>query len=318
MRASRALEQARGLFTHADFAGCVSTLSISEQELGRHLYEADPEEAELGYHLLARVNLWLGTCQWAAGDTQTAAAAFVRSAQLPSGPAPDPKLLPPALIQAYRLALAAPRQDLSCTLMPPLVPDQVLVDGKGPTMDGATLRVPSGTHYLTLRPRCASGQVGCEGRVGQPIGRSLRLEALPPDCMVQSPASELPSRPVCVSPAEASDPLFVEAVTVRARVGSVIVAALHEGRLSLRLMRRGRSAFSRQLVSTLDEDPLERALARGLRLLLASEDPLPSPAPTPWYRHWWVWTLAGAVLVITATTVALAAQNDRVTVVFGP
>ena len=317
VRAARALTRARKLYTRANFAGCVSLLSITEQELGLQLADSQGGALLRAHQLLARVNLWLGICQWAAGDPQTAASSFVRSSQLPGSPVPDPRLLPPAVVRAYRASVVAPRQQVSCQLVPPLTPAQVQVNGKGPVVLKGRVLVPVGTHYLVLTLPPAQQTADRRDRL------SLRLQASAPGCKVQLPPVATRGAAIsCVNPKEASDPLFVAAVTGEAAAAGSLVVSQQNGRLAMRLLRQGRVEFERQLMVKVgpQKRPAE-VIAHSMRLLLAG-DPRPRTVTTTrengWYTKWWIWALVGTAVVVTTTTAIVASKNDRVKVVFGP
>jgi len=326
VRAVRALEQARQLYTRTDFSGCIALLSITEQELGRSLTDVDADRQRRAHELLARVNLWLGICQWAAGDPQTAAASFVRSAQLPSSALPDPKQLPPELVEAYRTAVAAPREEMSCAVEPPLTAEHLEVDGKRPPLTGNAFRIPAGTHYLALKIPCAPAAGGDCASLQQRLGpegmRSLRLEAGALRCRVALPPVPAAARIACASLGEAKDASFVAELAREAGAGGVLGVAVARGRLAMRLLRGG-SVFSRQLVTQLEgtETP-SRVVARSIDLLLRDEPPPPPPPPPArrrWYEQWWLWTIVGAGVVATVTAASVVATRPRdYKVVFGP
>ena len=333
-RAMRSLVLARRLFTRANFPGCISLLSITEQEMGRNLTDDEPAFLERSHRLLAAVNLWLGICQWAAGDPQTAAASFVRSAQLPSRPAPDPNLLPPALIKAYREAIAAPRPDVMCKVDPPIRVAQLQIDGRRPLSAGSEFRVSVGTHYLALTVRCPSTSPGEECRAlqeqrdGQGI-RSFRLEATSLHCHVELPVAIPSTNITCATLSEARDAKFVASLTKEAGAGGTLVVSLTERRIELGLCPvarttdsspPARAAFSRQLVAQLDQQETpSRVVARSLDLLL-SREPRPGvkPAMSSWYEKWWIWALLGAGVAVTTTAAVVATRSDNIKVVFGP
>ena len=314
VRAGQALRRARGLYTRANFEGCVALLSITEQELGLHLADHRGARQQEAHRLLARVNLWLGICQWAAGDPQTAAVAFVRSSQLPGSPVPDPRLLPPGVVRAYRDAVVAPRQQVGCQVLSPLTPQMVQVNGHGPVVQGKEVLVPTGTHYLVLAvPGSKYGK------------RSLRLQASSLRCRVQIPASRPARTRTCVSLKEATDSAFAARITEETGAAGSLVVSLNGGRLALRLHRRQSGAvFERQLMVQVgaSSGPAEAALARSMRLLLAGGTRPATPPPPGsvdrWYTRWWVWALVGTAVAVTATSAILASQSDRVKVVFGP
>lgn len=313
-RAARALDAARRLYTRTDFAGCIALLSITEQELGRSLADEDAA-LQRAHALLAQVNLWLGVCQWAAGDPQTAATAFVRSAQLPTRPAPDPRLLPPELVEAHRIAVSAPRPETSCEVEPPLRGEQLLVDGREPVVEGQRFRTSAGTHYLTIRVRCSDGAGDCtalQRRIGAEGMRSLRLEAGTLRCRVQVPSIPAPSRVTCAASSEASAPALVAALTRESGAGFALIAAVDDGKIALRLLRAGGEGFSRQLVSELEGEAPRAALERNLPLVLGARPaaPVRRPERKAWYERWWVWTVAGAVMAGTATAISVAATRS--------
>ncbi|PID39064.1 MAG: hypothetical protein CSA65_07265 [Proteobacteria bacterium] len=344
-RATAALARSRKLFLRTNFAGCVSLLSITEQELGRQIADTDETRSQRAHRLLADVNLWLGVCQWSAGDPQAAAASFVRSAQLPSSPLPDGGLLPPALVRAYRKAVRRPRQQVACRLDAPLTADALLVDGKGPTVRGGALQIAAGTHYVVLGA-CDDKQPTCKtlrARLGGT--RAMRLEARPLGCAVQ-----LPGRPSeqalvhCISHREAADARFVGGVLREASASLALVASvrLRPDRFVLRLLpKRGALspsgsqgaalAFTRQLSAAFDGGKGARGvtLERAAGLLLSElgdggKGRTMSPRESklagapPWYRRWWVWAAIGVAAVVTTTLVALSARSDTTRVVFGP
>jgi len=342
VRAARALAEARRLYTRTNFTGCISLLSISELELGRGLADPDPALRQRAHQLLSRVLLWLGICQWASGEPQAAAASFVRSAQLPSSPSPDPQLLPPELVAAYRAAVAAPRQQVSCQLDPPLAAEGLLVDGKGPTVEGnatsvdggaggGVITVPAGSHYLVLSATCGDTPECRRFRSGLgPLGmRSLRLEATPQRCRIQLPAVQPASQLTCVNIAESDDAGFVAGITKETGADRTLVVAQTGRRVALRLHQAGTTSFHHQVVSNLNEGETPGQLvSRSAPLLLGAEggtvvEP-PPPPPNgggpggPWYTKWWVWTAVGtAAAAIIAVTVVATASSD-VRVVFGP
>jgi hypothetical protein len=324
VRARRALEQARQLYTRTDFSGCISLLSITEQELGRSLADTSAPRERQAHDLLARVNLWLGICQWAAGDPQTAAAAFVRATQLPGNPAPDPKLLPPELIEAHRAATAAPRQEMTCDVEAPLAPEHLLVDGRRPALVGSTFRVSAGTHYLALKVVCAAGRPECarlQDRLGPEGMRSLRLEAGPLRCRVAFPPVPAIARVTCASLEEAKDSTFVAELGREADAAGTLVVAVSKGSVALRLQRGTAAVFSRQLVTQLEGlDTPSRIAARSVDLLLSGAPPRPPPPPPPrWYERWWVWAVVGAAVVATTSAaVAVGTRSHEARVVFGP
>ena len=313
VRAGRALSRSRDLYTRANFAGCVALLSITEQELGLHLADHRSAPQQEAHRLLAQVNLWLGICQWAAGDPQTAAISFVRSSQLPGSPVPDPRLLPPAVVRAYRNAVVAPRQQVGCEVLPPLTPDMVQVNGRGPVVQGKSVLVPTGTHYLVL------------ALPGHPPGkRSLRLQASSSRCKVQVPTTRPAGTRTCVSLKEASDPTFIARITTETGAAGSLVVSLDGDRLALRLHQKGKAVFERQLMVQVDasKGPAEVVVARSMRLLLLGgarpAAPPPNSSDDDWYTKWWVWALVGTAVAVTATTAIVASQSDRVKVVFGP
>lgn len=312
VRAGRALTRARVLYTRANFAGCVALLSITEQELGLHLSDHRSTSQQEAHRLLARVNLWLGICQWAAGDPQTAAIAFVRSSQLPGSPVPNPRLLPPAVVRAYRNAVVAPRQQVGCEVLSPLTPDMVQVNGRGPVVQGRNVLVPTGTHYLVL------------ALPGHPPGKqSLRLQASSLRCKVQVPSTRPTRARSCVSLKEASDPTFIASITRETGATGSLVVSLDGNHLALRLHQKGKAVFERQLMVQVDANkgPAEVVVARSMRLLLHGGTGPTAPPPRSddgWYTKWWVWALVGTAVAVTATTAIVASQNDRVKLVFGP
>ena len=103
---------------------------------------------------------------------------------LPGAPTPDGKLLPPSLVRHYRKAVAAPREQTTCQLDASVRAEDLLVDGKGPTLRGGALDVPAGTHYVVLRGRCPAGATGCVAGA-----RSMRLEARGMGCRVRRPSA---------------------------------------------------------------------------------------------------------------------------------
>ncbi len=233
----------------------------------------------------------------------------MRSSQLPGSPAPDPRLLPPAVVSAYRAAVVAPRQQVACKVEAPLTPSAVEVNGRGPVLRGDSILVPAGTHYLVLAP--AGGK------------RSMRLQAADPGCLLRLPSTAAAAR-ACVSKAESADAAFVAGVTEEAGAAGSLVISLDGRRLALRLQRgAGRAVFERQLMVRLEAgEALSRErLARSIGLLLGGATPKPAPRPAAsggWYTRWWVWALVGTAVAVTATTAIVASRNDRVKVVFGP
>lgn len=325
-RATRALAEARQLYTQTNFAGCVSLLSISELELGRWLADPNPSLQHRSHRLLAQVMLWLGICQWAGGEPQTAGASFLRSAQLPSAPTPDPTLLPPELVQAYREAVAAPRQQVSCQLDAPLTADQLQVDGKGPTVSDGNVIVPAGSHYVVIKVACPEPGDSCQAvqrEVGPGGMRSLRLEAQADRCRIRLPAVRVPSRIACISASEAAAPAFVAKLTAEGKTDGTLVVDVSRRKVTMRLHRAGATSFHHQLVSNLRgaETPAE-VVARSAPLLLGGQAPVEPPPPpppgSPWYKKWWVWAIAGTVIAGVTATAVLATSSDRVKVVFGP
>ena len=328
VRATRALGQARRLYTRTNFAGCIALLSISEIELGRALADADLELQQRSHQLLAQVLLWLGICQWASGEPQAAGASFARSSQLPESPTPDPRLLPPELINAYRSAVSAPRPEVDCLVDPPLSVSDLLVDGRGPIVAGSNrITVPAGSHYLVLKSSCRessrcpelSRQLGPDGM------RSLRLEAETTRCRIQLPAVPSTSRLSCISLQEADDLSFLAEVTRAAQAGRTLVVAVSGDRVALRLLRAGSASFRHQLVSS--GQPPAQVVARSGSLLIGEEgaaagpvtQPTGPPGHEPWYAKWWVWAVAGgAVLTVIVSTAVAVSASDRVKVVFGP
>jgi hypothetical protein len=316
--------QARDLYTRTAFSGCIALLSITEQELGRNIVDASPLLEERAHRLLAEVNLWLGVCQWAAGDPQTAAASFVRSALHPRRPRPDPALLPPALVEAYRRAVDAPRHEETCEVEAPLKTEHLQVDGQPIRIPGNTFRVAAGTHYLTMKVTCSDASAECAStrrQVGLEGTRSLRLEAGPARCRVQIPSAPPAAGLTCASPNEAEEAGFVARVTEEAGVAGALVVSTAKGRLALHLHWRGSAAFARQLVSQLEpgETPAH-VVGRSIDLLLGGEAPTRPPA-RPWIDNWWLWTIVGVAVAATTVTAVLAAGSTRpreYRVVFGP
>lgn len=337
VRARRALEEARRLYTQTNFAGCISLLSISELELSRSLADADPALQLRAHQLLAKVNLWLGICQWAAGEPHAAEQAFYRSAQLPLSPAPDPKLLPPGLIAAHRKAVAQPREDVTCKLEAPLAAEHLQVDGRGPTVSGGNLKVAGGAHYLVIRVACADrGDTQCtalQHLVGPGGLRSLRLEASSMRCRVQLPGVLVRSRITCINPREAQDPAFVAGVTKETRAGGTLVVDVAGDRLAMRMHTVGSESFRHQLVSNLRPDEtLAQLVLRSAVLMVGGNGSVvpqpPQPPPptngpgktkkTEWYKKWWVWAIAAGTVAAIATTAAVVGSgSDEVTVVIG-
>ena len=325
-RAERALGQARDLFRRTDFDGCIALLSITEQELGRNLADPATTLQRRAHLLLAQINLWLGVCQWAAGDPQTAAGSFVRSAALPASPAPDPRLLPPALVEAHRSAVSAPRQEVSCELTPPIRPEHILVDGQPPSLDGGQFRVAAGTHYLTLEASCRPEEPGCrlllEHLGGH--GRSLRLEASALRCKVQVPSRLAAASPItCASAGELAEAGFVGDLTRESGAAGTVTVAQIGRRLTLQLQRRGSSGFVRQIATEIGgrEAPAE-LVGRSLGLLLGVDAEPVRHRTEAWYQHWWIWAIVGATVVAATTSTAVAISRSQrqheYRVVFGP
>lgn len=330
IRAERALDQARQLYTRTNFNGCMALLSISELELGRHLADAEPSKQLRMHILLARIMLWLGICQWSAGEPQLAAASFVRSAQLPSSPAPDPELLPPDVVSAYRLAVATVRQEVSCSLKPPLLPQHIQINGKGPTVSKGNIKVPAGAHYLVIKADCQDSSPECQTlrqQVGPNGMRSLRLEASGPMCNVQLPAVPIAESITCINASEASQPGFIAEVTRQVEANeSMIVDLSLSDRVALKLHRAGANTFHHQLVSKLQGNlTAARFVVRNATLLLRSDqgvdtrqEPAGPAQQDRWYTRWWVWALAGSAVAATIATVVVVTAPDRHRVVFGP
>ncbi|MCA9672189.1 MAG: hypothetical protein KC503_41625, partial [Myxococcales bacterium] len=301
-----------------------------EQELGRNLAARVDQR---GHRLLAVVNFWLGVCQWAAGDPQRATASFVRSAQLPGAPTPDGKLLPPSLVRHYRKAVAAPREQTTCQLDASVRAEDLLVDGKGPTLRGGALDVPAGTHYVVLRGRCPAGATGCVAGA-----RSMRLEARGMGCRVRRPSAPARSALVCINGREAADASFVRDVAREGDLAGVVVVSRAADKIALRVLERGRSSFRRELVSDIlpARGKDAAAVVRGsLSLLLGSVQGATvddgdgdgsgngrraGAGRDAWYRKWWIWTIVGvaAAATITGIAVGVASGTDRVDIVFSP
>jgi len=326
-RAAYALRRARQLYLRTAFAGCVAVLSISEQELGRHLADPRARSTQRAHRLLAEVNLWLGVCQFASGDPQAAAASFIRSSRLPSSPLPDPQLFPPRLLAAYRAAVEAPRQQVSCAIRAPLTPGSILVDGKGPTVQGDTVRLAAGTHYLVLG--CERADASCQAlrrAIGPGGWRAMRLEARPLGCVVQLPGAAPASDPPCIHARHGGDVSFVAAALRESGADQALVATLERRRVIMRLLRGGRRSFERQLVATL-ANGADRAAAvrRNASLVLAGAEIVARrkaprrAAKVAWYRRWWVWAIVAGVAAgaVATTSIALATRSRRVKVVFG-
>jgi hypothetical protein len=274
--------------------------------------------------------LWLGICQWAAGEPQSAAGTFVRSAQLPGAPAPDPSLLPPELVAAYREAVASPRDQVTCQLDPPLTARNVLVDGKGPTVAQDGIMLAAGMHYLVVNVSCSGGNGRCRSvaaQVGPGGRRSVRLSTAG-SCRIRLPARRPASKITCISRSEGRELDLITAVTSGSSAATTLVMEVSQDRMALRVHRQGTPAFQHQLVSNLrDGDEAQEVARRSAKLLLAAPAVTPSaarvprrsdPDGSPWYSRWWVWAIAGTAAAGIITTAVVAAQDERKTVVIGP
>jgi len=326
VRAARALGQARALYTRTHFAGCIALLSITEQELGRHLVSPDAALQQRGHQLLAEVNLWLGICQWAAGDPQTAASSFIRAGQLPGTHAPDPRLLPPELVQAHREAMGAPRQSVSCQLDARLRPEHLLLDGREVRAEAGSFEVTAGTHYLSLRVRCAGGDTACQElqrSVGPDGMRSLRLEASSLSCRVRVPSVSSAHGVTCASLSETEDAALVGQLVEESGAAGALAISLDRGRLALRLRRGTSAGFTHRLETQLEgEADAAKIAARSIDLILGGGTGGPlSPGGKRWYEHWWVWASISAAVVVATTAAVVATRPEHVQqyrVVFGP
>jgi hypothetical protein len=326
-RATRALQHARQLYTRTDFSGCIALLSITEQELGLNLADRLSGKQQQAHLLLAQVNLWLGVCQWAVGDPQTAAAAFVRSAQLPGSARPDPALLPPEVISAFQRATAAPRAEVSCTPPAQLGQAQLTVDGAPLVVEQGKARLTAGTHYLALNATCASTDSDClhlRQRLGHDGLRSMRLEASPESCRLDFVPLAHPSPVSCLSFSEAEDATLVHALVQESGSTGALVLTVRQDKIVLRLLRGGRPLFLRQLVTQLDPgQPLGPVVEVSMELLLNSNAEVARRVESKdrrWYEQWWIWAIAGGTVAAASITAAVLAtgQTDHVKVVFGP
>jgi hypothetical protein len=207
----------------------------------------------------------------------------------------------------------------------------VLVDGKGPTVEGNAISVPVGSHYLVLQAACGDTPE-CRRFRAQlgPLGtRSLRLEAAPKHCRIRLPAVQPTSHVTCVNVTESEDASFVAGITKETGAERTLVVAQTGRRVALRLHQAGAGSFHHQVVSNLGQGETPGHLvSRSAPLLLGPGnggvvEPPPPPdgddkPGAPWYTRWWVWTAAGtAVAAIIAVTVVSTTSSD-VRVVFGP
>ena len=327
-RAAEALQRAKQLYTRTAFSGCVSLMSITEKMMAPHLGDLTPQVERRAFETMAQINLWLGICQWASGETRGAAAAFLRSAHLPASPRPDPEIFPPELIRAYEKAVATPQQEVSCQVDPRLSEKNMLIDGQPQLVVKGVMRLAAGVHYLTIHGRCAGGDPACEtikGQLGEAGVFSAHLDAASDGCQASLPRVAPASPLVCANVKEAEDPAFVASLTHALSAGGTLVTLLDQNKVSLRLQLGSQPAFTRQTVTRLEghQSPAE-IVTQSMDLLLQDSAPdgrpvVVQPIRQDWYRKWWVWAIVGGVITATTiTTVAATSGSGNVQVVIGP
>lgn len=332
LRAKQAIAQARELYTQANFTGCISLLSIVEQDLIHHLADQNGKKQTIAFKLLADLNLWLGICQWAGGHGHAARFAFQRAAQIPRPSTPDPALFPPELIQAYRSALTSPEGEISCEIEPSIASLDVWIDGTPPLFEGNNVRLSRGIHYLAVKDnqRLTSAKIlptTPEKKDADSILQSWSYDAQGATCRIGWPISTPHESNMvpCSSLTEGRDAGFVGQFTREIESEQTVVISLHEGHWGLRLYQAKRTGFTRQIVAQRDgKESNTTTVLYNLRLLLDPSsippEPIPpSPSSSHWYGKWWVWALTGVtVAAITAGTLLMTTRSDTYKVVFGP
>jgi hypothetical protein len=312
-RSTRALQHARELYVSTDFRGCASLLAIAERELSANLSGVTRSVTAQAHQLLAQVNLWLGVCYSLAGEQRRAAAAFQRCARLPSSPVPDSGELPPAVVKAYRKAVARSGpphvcgDEVSGAGRTSLLVDGRVVRGVGP------LKLREGGHYLAWGG-CVGGAPGCRDRLpdGRACAGSVRISVDERGCRVTS--GPRPTAAIfCLSAEEARDQAFAAEVLQQADAPLGVVAQSRAQHFTLNVSRRGSESFWRSVSGSAEQGQsiaqlLGRALAGALALGDTTTPMHTAHAATPFYRTWWFWGLVGgavgSALTLTVVTVA--------------
>jgi hypothetical protein len=309
-------------------------MSISDVELSHALADPDPLLQKHAHQLLGTITLWLGICQWAAGQSAAASRSFARSAQLPNAPKPDPTLFPPDLITAYRQALETPRKTVNCKIAPGLSPHGLTIDGKVPASGTEEIQLTEGIHHLILKVPEATqlkrpGGGPREQTGGPDEGYSLRLDASAQRCRIQPLAQQPPERMSCINPQEARTPDFAAEVTQEAMVGGTLIISTAEKKVSIRYHRTGSHSFQHQLDSSpRGDESLRDVVSRGIDLLLGDPARPMSGTPSapssselsarPWYKKGWVWMVTAGAVIAVVTSAVLLTDSDRVRIVFEP
>jgi hypothetical protein len=276
VRAKRALAAARTDYANSRFSACTARLERAEAALRRQLHR--PADLEL----VKRVNLWIGLCHAVAGAGDRSQTAFLRAVRLP-GAGPDPSLFPPAVMQQYRSAQTT-ATGRACRLRL-TAPGEVELDGRRVE---ARSEVAPGEHYA------------------QWAGRSDRVR-INDDCRLvldDGPTATAPQ----LTRREAGDRGFLAEVGRAAGVKQIPLAHIENRQVTVSVfdVEGGRFVQRRRaLAASLGAEqacPVEPGRDGG-----SGSD---GPAPRPWYKRWWVWTLVG-VGVAAAVTIPLVLTQGR-------
>ena len=304
VRATRALKRARKLYTATDFAGCVSMLSITEHELAQHLAGAGGPSAG-AHRLLARVNTWLGVCQWAAEQRQAAAASFVRAARLSGAKRLSRTMFPPKLRRFYWRSLRRPREQAACLVAEEIATARLFRDGEPVIPNAGPLLFDRGGSYVSLHRGCRRGQGVCRPAV------SWRLNVGDEPCRLRPPQADA-GKVACISPDEAKDASFVAQVGRAVRAPSVIVVEQQEGQVAATVSFSNEAHFRRRATypvggSVDARQAVGAALEQVMKAwpTLAAREPVKRSATARWYRKWWVWGIVGATVALGATAIGV-------------
>lgn len=287
--AERSIAQARQSYAESYFARCVQQLSAAEQRLARSLVFSDTLIADLG--LVKQLNQWLGICATFAKRPKLAKAALLRAGLLP-GPSLAADMFPPRVKHlADRLVVGSMRY---CRIDKA---SRVWIDGRERSHPGAELEV--GQHYALF--------VDPQGR-----RHALRIRIEKAHCQLAAPFSSA-SRPLDRTYLE--DKQFLQRAGRLAGVERIAIIDGDGDKLRQRFFDVGSARWS----SPLDFAAHAIALPHPMPALSKQKAAQRRTPPGVWYKKWWIWTIATAVLATAiAVPVGLTQRETRYQLVLEP
>ena len=320
-RADVAIVAARRAYAGSEFGRCIRRMHEAEDALARAIRpDGGGDAAQNGaasWHLLERVNLWLGLCLAVSGRSAEADHTFRRAIAL-GGTGPDPALFPPAVMGRFRRLM---RQRGRCELQLPV--GARWLDGR-PLAGARRVAVAPGQHYLVhLEPQRGlprSGRVVIDARCG--------LGPLP-----------LAGANGLLGTGESQDTSLLVAIGHRARCLRIRLLSDQGGETKQRLFDVPLGQFVRWYPSRVASaartttsapsgvagpatPPVPAALPGGAAAPVGDTALVPMPSSKPqvlrrrWYRKWWVWALVGAAAGVAVAVPLLAQPSPRYQVSF--